>query len=89
MIAGFSRSRVIWGGLPGSRHGNGPTRLSSSRKMVDFGGHRLHIDCVGQGSQTVIWSLDWAPCRPTGPTCSRSREDHARVRLRPGGYRLE
>ena len=36
-------------------------------EMVDVGGHRLHIDCVGQGSPTVIlesglgtMSADWA-----------------------------
>jgi hypothetical protein len=23
-------------------------------EMVDVGGHRLHIDCVGQGSPTVV-----------------------------------
>jgi pimeloyl-ACP methyl ester carboxylesterase len=39
--------------------------------MVDMGGHRLHIDCVGQGSPTVIlesglgnMSADWANVQP-------------------------
>ena len=65
------RARRYRGGLPGSRHGNGPTRLSSSREMVVVGGHRLHIDCVGQGSPTVIlesglgtMSVDWANVQP-------------------------
>jgi pimeloyl-ACP methyl ester carboxylesterase len=38
---------------------------------VDVGGHRLHIDCVGQGSPTVIlesglgtMSADWANVQP-------------------------
>jgi pimeloyl-ACP methyl ester carboxylesterase len=40
-------------------------------EMVDLGGHRLHIDCVGQGSPTVIlesglgnMSADWANVQP-------------------------
>jgi hypothetical protein len=40
-------------------------------EMVDIGGHRLHIDCVGQGSPTVIlesglgnMSADWANVQP-------------------------
>jgi pimeloyl-ACP methyl ester carboxylesterase len=40
-------------------------------EMVDLGGHRLHIDCVGQGSPTVIlesglgtMSDDWANVQP-------------------------
>jgi hypothetical protein len=40
-------------------------------EMVDVGGHRLHIDCVGQGSPTVIlesglgtMSADWANVQP-------------------------
>ena len=40
-------------------------------KMVDIGGHRLHIHCVGQGSPTVIlesglgtMSADWANVQP-------------------------
>ena len=40
-------------------------------EMVVIGGHRLHIDCVGQGSPTVIlesglgtMSVDWANVQP-------------------------
>lgn len=40
---------------------------ASSGRMVDLGGHRLHIDCTGKGSPTVIleggfeeFSFDWA-----------------------------
>ena len=40
-------------------------------EMVVVGGHRLHIDCVGQGSPTVIlesglgtMSVDWANVQP-------------------------
>ena len=35
-------------------------------KMVDFGGHRLHVNCTGNGSPTVVvenglgdFSFDW------------------------------
>ena len=40
---------------------------SSNGRMVDLGGHRLHINCTGKGSPTVIleggfeeFSFDWA-----------------------------
>ena len=43
----------------------------SPGEMVDVGGHRLHIDCIGQGSPTVIlesglgtMSADWANVQP-------------------------
>ena len=28
-------------------------------QMVDVGGHRLHIDCVGTGSPTVVIDAGW------------------------------
>ncbi len=40
-------------------------------KLVDVGGFRMHLDCVGVGSPTVVldaglggWSLDWALVQP-------------------------
>ena len=40
-------------------------------RLVDVGGHRLHLDCSGSGSVTVVlesalggWSIDWAKLRP-------------------------
>jgi pimeloyl-ACP methyl ester carboxylesterase len=40
-------------------------------RMVDVGGFRMHLDCVGVGSPTVVldaglggWSLDWALVQP-------------------------
>ena len=40
-------------------------------QMVDVGGHRLHIYCVGEGSPTVVmeagmsgWSTDWVLVQP-------------------------
>jgi hypothetical protein len=28
-------------------------------EMVDVGGHRLHIDCLGQGNPTVVLDAGW------------------------------
>jgi pimeloyl-ACP methyl ester carboxylesterase len=46
-------------------------------RMVDVGGHRLHIDCVGTGSPTVIieagwgdWSATWSPTVQPGVAAS-------------------
>ncbi len=57
-------------------------------QLVDVGGHRLHVYCVGQGSPTVVldaglgaFSLDWG--------VSPDRHDHPRLRVRPGRPRLE
>lgn len=40
-------------------------------QLVDVGGHRLHLDCSGSGSVTVVlesalggWSIDWAKLQP-------------------------
>ena len=40
-------------------------------QLVDVGGHRLHLHCVGQGSPTVVldaglgaFSLDWGAVQP-------------------------
>ena len=40
-------------------------------RLVDVGGFRMHLDCVGKGSPTVVldaglggWSLDWALVQP-------------------------
>jgi pimeloyl-ACP methyl ester carboxylesterase len=40
-------------------------------KLVDVGGHRLHVHTTGQGSPTVVleagggsWSLDWSLVQP-------------------------
>jgi pimeloyl-ACP methyl ester carboxylesterase len=40
-------------------------------QLVDIGGHRLHLHCVGQGSPTVVlnaglgaFSLDWGAVQP-------------------------
>jgi pimeloyl-ACP methyl ester carboxylesterase len=46
--------------------------------MVDVGGHRLHLHCVGQGSPTVVldaglgaFSLDWGAVQPQIATTTR------------------
>src|SRR6476469_5307271 len=40
-------------------------------KLVDLGGHRLHVNCTGKGSPTVVfenglgdYSIDWALVQP-------------------------
>jgi hypothetical protein len=45
---------------------HGMTQPSPRGKLVDLGGHRLHIDCSGSGSPAVIvengfdeFSFDW------------------------------
>ncbi len=59
-------------------------------RLVDVGGHQLHLYCTGEGAPTVVleapaagmsaaWALD-----PAG-----DRRHHARVQLRPCGPRLE
>src|SRR3989442_13982633 len=42
------------------------TRPQPSGKLVDLGGHRLHVNCTGKGSPTVVvenglgdFSFDW------------------------------
>lgn len=47
-------------------------------RLVDVGGHRLHLDCRGSGSPTVVleadlgdWSLDWSSALPAIETHSR------------------
>jgi pimeloyl-ACP methyl ester carboxylesterase len=47
-------------------------------QMVDVGGHRLHLHCVGQGSPTVVldaglgaFSLDWGAVQPQIATTTR------------------
>jgi hypothetical protein len=46
--------------------------------LVDVGGHRLHVHCVGQGSPTVVldaglgaFSLDWGAVQPEIATTTR------------------
>jgi hypothetical protein len=59
-------------------------------EMVEMDGHRLHIDCVGQGSPTVILESGLGNMSGRlGKRAAGGREDHARVHIRPGGYRLE
>jgi pimeloyl-ACP methyl ester carboxylesterase len=46
-------------------------RFPPPGELVDLGGHRLHLHCVGEGSPTVVmesgsfgWSLDWSLVQP-------------------------
>src|SRR5437868_6323769 len=43
------------------------SRPEASGKLVDLGGHRLHVNCTGRGAPTVVvenglgdFSFDWA-----------------------------
>lgn len=47
-------------------------------QLVDIGGHRLHLNCVGEGSPTVVldaglgaFSLDWGAIQPQIATSTR------------------
>ena len=47
-------------------------------QLVDVGGHRLHLNCVGQGTPTVVldaglgaFSLDWGAVQPQIATSTR------------------
>jgi pimeloyl-ACP methyl ester carboxylesterase len=47
------------------------TRYPASGQLVDVGGYRLHVHCVGEGSPTVVldaglggFSLDWSLVQP-------------------------
>ena len=44
---------------------------SAPGQLIDIGGHRLHLYCIGQGSPTVVleaaapgWSLYWSLVQP-------------------------
>ena len=52
----------------------------SPGQMVDVGGYKLHLQCVGEGSPTVIleaaWgasSVNWARVQPAGTGDTRMR----------------
>ncbi len=52
--------------------------LSTPGQLVDVGGYRLHLQCVGQGSPTVVldaglgsFSLDWGAVQPQLATTTR------------------
>ncbi len=54
------------------------TRYPPPGQLVDIGGHRLHLHCVGQGSPTVVldaglgaFSLDWGAVQPQIATSTR------------------
>ena len=53
-------------------------RYPPSGQLVDVGGYRLHLHCVGQGSPTVVldaglggFSLDWGAVQPQITTSTR------------------
>ena len=59
-------------------------------RLVDIGGHRLHIWCAGSGLPTVLLdsglggiALDWSHVQPAGGGI------HARLLVRPRGYGLQ
>jgi pimeloyl-ACP methyl ester carboxylesterase len=57
-------------------------------KLVDVGGHRLHVNCIGRGSPTVVlesgagdfsfdWSLVQRPLAPVTRVCAYDRAGYA------------
>jgi pimeloyl-ACP methyl ester carboxylesterase len=77
LVLATSRAHAQAGGI-----GSPPGRL------VDIGGRRLHLNCTGQGSPTVVFengggafSIDWALVQPaiakTTRACSYDRARHA------------
>ena len=59
-------------------------------QLIDVGGYRLHLQCVGQGSPTVVLESGLAnPLSDLGLGPARRRRDDPRLRLRPRRRRLE
>ena len=67
-------------------------------KMVDVGGYKLHVNCTGEGSPTVIleagassFSIDWALVQPTvsrtNRVCSYDRAGYGWSELGPYDFR--
>ena len=63
-VAGMVFLVLLWS--PGMAQQPSIPQTASSARMVDLGGHRLHINCTGKGSPTVIleggfeeFSFDW------------------------------
>lgn len=66
--------------------GTTPSRYPPPGRLVDIGGRRLHLNCSGDGSPTVVlvaggaaYSIDWALVQPkvaaTTRVCSYDRAD--------------
>src|SRR5882762_8993829 len=61
-------------------------------RLIDIGGYRLHLYCVGQGSPTVVllhgfgdYSFDWSLVQPAvARTTERARHGATRVPHRAG-----
>jgi pimeloyl-ACP methyl ester carboxylesterase len=71
MIAGLLALAIIGAVYQGVATEIDQRAYPAPGEMVDIGGHRLHINCVGQGSPTVIlesglgtMSADWANVQP-------------------------
>src|SRR5829696_6485610 len=58
-------------------------------QMVDVKGHSLHINCVGQGSPTVILDAGMGMFSAQWVRVQREVSGTTRVRLRPGGDGME
>jgi hypothetical protein len=61
----------------------------SPGEMVDVGGYSLHINCVGQGSPTVLLDGGSGEMSAQWVWVQREVSDTTRVRLRPRGDGLE
>ena len=91
-VPGVRRAAALGGrrhlrDLPRDRR---PRTYPMPGRLVDVGGHKLHIDCTGTGSPTVVLEpgLGEAVTRD-GLDRPRRRHDHPGLRLRPRRSRLE
>ena len=64
--------------------------FSAPGQLVDVGGHRLHLHCVGSGTPTVILESGLGErCGVLGMDLDRCRTRNQSLRLRSRGSRLE
>ena len=75
VVASFGASYEVHRGTPGSAAARPPGRL------IDVGGHRLHLWCFGQGSPTVVFDSGLGGTALTGtPCCAMSLVSRPPVR---------
>jgi pimeloyl-ACP methyl ester carboxylesterase len=74
-VGGFTRFLIALCGMAAlpawASQEAAPTRATPPGRFVEVGGHRLHLNCRGEGSPTVVFdsglggsSLDWARVHP-------------------------
>ena len=70
-LIGFLTFAVAGAGIQDWTESRNRERYPSPGRLVDVGGHRLHLHCTGSGSPTVVleaglsgWSQDWVALQP-------------------------